>query len=104
MSYQRTDYTTSEGKKSAAYYEPLTMDAWDVFTRVPVALIKDTVTGLFSERAPVAPVPPVKTPSERTRAPVPVTIRPVIHPLMIIPVGLFGLFCIWAELTNFGLK
>ena len=103
MSYQRTDYTTTEGKKSSAYYEPLTMDAWDVFSRVPVALVADPVTGAFSEWEPPAPVKAVKAPSERTK-PLPVTIRPFIHPLMIIPAGLFGLFCIWAELTHFGLK
>jgi hypothetical protein len=101
MPYERVDYTTSEGKQSAAYYDAKSQDAWNVFTRLPVALTQDPVTNKFSEWVPT----PISSQDHvsRQQRPIPVTVRPIISPLMIIPAGLFGLGMIWLELT-FGLK
>lgn len=103
-SYQRVDYTTAEGKQSAAYYDVKTQDAWNVFTREPVALTQDPTTNRYSEWVPtprtVEPREPLRHARER---PTRVTVSPIISPLMIIPAGLFGLGMIWLELT-FGLK
>ena len=102
MPYERVDYTTSEGKQSAAYYDKQSQNAWNVFTREPVALTQDPVTNRYSEWVPIPASAHVANQATRAK-PLPVTVRPIIHPIMIIPAGLFGLGMIWLELT-FGLK
>ena len=102
MSYQRTDYTTKDGKKSAAYYEPLTGDAWDVFTRAPVALVAD-VGDTFVEWVPPAPVPAVKPSPGRTRAeekPLLVTLRPRITAWSLVPMLGACVGIVWLYLTH----
>ena len=99
MSYRRTDYVTSEGKKSAAYYEPLTMDAWDVFTRAPVELTRDTLTGEMRETIFSPPVPTAKTPTPPKNRPQQVILKPFISPWQIIPIIFFALGMWWLEAT-----
>lgn len=101
-SYQRVDYTTAEGKQSAAYWDAKTQDAWNVFTREPVAITQDPVTHKFSEWVPTPSNVP-STSKQPKQRPIPVTVAPIVTPWMIIPAGLFGLGMIWLELT-FGLK
>ena len=105
MPYERVDYTTSEGKQSAAYYDAKSQNAWNVFTREPVALTQDPATNRYSEWVPTpasAHVANQATRSPRERA-LPVVVRPIVTPLMIVPAALFGLGMIWLELT-LGLK
>lgn len=98
MTYERVSYTTLTGKQSSAYYDAKSLEAWDVFSRMPLALIQDPVTNLFSEWEPKKAKSSVGNEPNKVRGTT-VTVRPLISPLMIIPTGLFGLACVWLELT-----
>jgi hypothetical protein len=106
MSYSRVDYNTLAGKPSSAYYDHPTRQAWDVFTMAPVALVQDPTTHLYSEWIPT-PVPAVahvanaatRGTGGRADRVQQVTIKPNVSPWMIVPTGLFGLACIWMEIT-----
>lgn len=98
MSYQRVNYTTLNGTQASAYWDPKTLEAWDVNTRLLVALMQDPVTNLFVEWEPKRAKSSVGNQPNQVRGTT-VTQRPLVHPLMIIPTGLFGLGMIWLELT-----
>ena len=93
MSYQRVNYVTDKGAQSSAYYEPITGDGWDVYTRAPVELILDSTTGLYSEW-----VPPVQI-RRNADKPKPVIIKPYVTVWMLIPVGFFAVGMFWLSQT-----
>ena len=95
MTYQRVDYTTHKGAKSSAYYDELTQSAYDVFTQHAVAITQNPVTGLYSEWVPT----PVRAQDHVANKVQQITIKPNVSPWMIVPTGLFGIGCIWLEMT-----
>ena len=97
MSYQRIDYTTRKGDLSSAYWEPVTGDAWDVFSRMPVAIAGDV--GSYSERLLESPPIPARGHVANRSQPVAVTVRPYISVWMLVPVILFAIGMLWMAQT-----
>jgi hypothetical protein len=95
--FTRVDYTKYGGKLSSAYYNEATLEAWDVYTREPVAITQDPTTGVFTEWVPTPKPKETQPPQQGTRQ---IQLKPVISFWQIIPVGLFGLACIWLELAS----
>jgi len=95
--FGRVDYIKYGGKQSSAYYNERTLEAWDVYSREPVAITQDPTTGVFSEWVPTPKPKEMQSPQRETRQ---VALRPLVTPWQIIPIGLFGLACIWLELAS----
>ena len=99
--FRRVDYISFGGKPSSAYYNERTLEAWDVFTRLQVAIVQDPKTGVFSELVPTTKPKESQSPQRGARQ---VALKPLVNPLQIIPIGLFGLACIWLELASQSLR
>jgi len=96
VNYTRVDYTKTDGKPSSAYYDVEAKTGFDVYTREPVTLIQDQLWQ-YHEYNTVEASKPVKTRADAK--PKPVTLRASYSLWQVIPVGLFGLACIWLQLT-----
>lgn len=92
MTYGRVNYTTRLGKLSSAYLEPLTGDAWDVYSREPVLLVQD-LDKSYRETVPLPAISHIANQSNN------VILKPQVSLLMLIPVIFFGLGMLWLSLT-----
>jgi hypothetical protein len=108
MTYIRINYTNVKDIASSAYLDPETGQAYDVATHLAVALTRDKLTGLYSEKGR-EPAPRIPRSENGTVEPSPVVVYPYYkqvlehNPLRLlwlaIPVALYGIVGIFITLA-----